>query len=228
MVLTGFYIWWPKKGQFRKAITIKRNASSQRFYFDLHKMFGVYSSIILLVIAFSGFWFAYSDYIKPVVSFFSEVNIEQYKDPEAVKSQRTGSAPSITIKQAIAIADSVFPNAKLRWLTIPDGNEGVFAIEKRQVDEINQNRPRSKVWIDQYTGKVLAVEDPEQFTAGESFFNLMWLLHNGEVFGLLGRIIWCIVGLIPLVLYVTGIIRWLQKRKAKKSRKIKQSKITIS
>jgi len=43
-----------------------------------------------------------------------------------------------------------------------------------------------------------------------------WLypLHTGEAFGFTGQLIILIAGLMPLILYVTGVIRWLQKRKA--------------
>ena len=53
---------------------------------------------------------------------------------------------------------------------------------------------------------------------------LQWLypLHNGEAFGLAGRIIIVIIGLAPLLLYVSGIIRWQQKRDAKMKRLARQ------
>jgi uncharacterized iron-regulated membrane protein len=82
------------------------------------------------------------------------------------------------------------------------------------------------VWVDQNSGKVLAVQDPNQFTAGETFLNLMWPLHNGEAFGFAGRILWCVMGLTPLVLYVSCLIRWLQKRKARKLKTTKFLKVT--
>ena len=115
----------------------------------------------------------------------------------------------------MAQADTIFPDAELRGVETPDGKEGVYSISKRQSGEANHRWSRSKVWIDQYSGKVLSVQDPNQFTAGETFLNLMWPLHSGEALGFAGRILWCIAGLAPLVLYVTGILRWLQKRKAK-------------
>jgi uncharacterized iron-regulated membrane protein len=89
-------------------------------------------------------------------------------------------------------------------------------VAKKQAGEANSRAPRSKVWIDQYSGRVLAIQNPSEFTAGGTLFNLMWPLHDGQVLGLPGRILWCIVGFAPLVLYVTGILRWLQKRRAKR------------
>ena len=105
-----------------------------------------------------------------------------------------------------------------------DGEEGVYIITKRQSGEANHRWSRSKVWIDQYSGKVLAIQNPNQFTADETFLNLMWPLHIGEAFGLAGHILWCVMGFAPLILYVSGIIRWLQKRKA---HKLKAAKIRM-
>lgn len=218
--LSGLYLWWPRQGKFEQAVTFKRRASPQRFNFDLHKTTGFYSSIILLILAFTGFAFGYGDYIKSLVSSFSVVKAVHFKTPETVKSEFSEHAEAITIESAVAIADRVFPNSQLLWLSTPDGKDDVYAIEKRQQGEVNRRRPRSKVWIDQYSGKVLAVEDPNQFTAGETFLNLLRPLHSGEAFGFAGRVLWCVAGFAPLVLYVTGILRWLQKRRAKRSVKL--------
>jgi uncharacterized iron-regulated membrane protein len=223
--LSGLYLWWPRGGKFKNALTIKPHSSPQRFYFDLHKTTGFYSSALLLIIAFTGFAFNRNyndDYIKPLIRCFSIVKKDHLKDPE-FKSTVMDLSPPISIAQAVAIAEQVFPGAELRGIGTPNGKEGVYMVAKRQAGEANRQRPRSKVWIDQYSGKVLAVQDPGKFTAGETFLNLMWPLHDGEVLGLPGRILWCIAGFAPLVLYITGIIRWLQKRDAGKKKLIYKS-----
>jgi uncharacterized iron-regulated membrane protein len=122
----------------------------------------------------------------------------------------------ISIAQAVAIAEQVFPGAELRGIVTPDGKDGVYMISKRQAGEANGKHPRSKVWIDQNSDKVLHVQDPNKFTAGETFMNVLWPMHDGQILGLPGRILWCLVGFVPLVLYVTGILRWLQKRRVAK------------
>lgn len=213
---TGIYLWWPRTGDFRKALRFKRNAGSTRFHFDLHRVVGFYGSAILIVIAFTGFSFGYKDYLKPVIELASPVEAEHFMDPEGLRSTPAPGARSISVDQAVAIADRIFPHAELRWLATPEGPEGVYAIEKRQPGEANRRRPRSKVWVEQYTGEVLAVEDPRKFTAGETFLNLMWPLHNGKALGLPGRILWCITGFVPLVLYVTGLVLWLRKRRVRR------------
>uniref|UniRef100_UPI0032201384 PepSY domain-containing protein n=1 Tax=Methylocaldum sp. TaxID=1969727 RepID=UPI0032201384 len=39
-----------------------------------------------------------------------------------------------------------------------------------------------------------------------------WPWHTGEAFGATGRFVWFCVGLMPLVLYVTGLLHWLHRR----------------
>ena len=126
-----------------------------------------------------------------------------------------GNNQPISIARAVAIANGVFPGSVLREVNTPDSKEGVYVVGMMQPGDANHKSPRSKVWIDQYSSKTLAIQDPNQFTAGETFLNVMWPLHSGEALGLIGRIVWCLVGIAPLVLYVSGLIRWLHKRKAK-------------
>jgi uncharacterized iron-regulated membrane protein len=58
------------------------------------------------------------------------------------------------------------------------------------------------------------VQDPKNFTSGETFLDWIYPLHCGEAFGNAGR--WFIVGmgLVPLILFVTGFLRWRWKRRA--------------
>ncbi|NJA07312.1 PepSY domain-containing protein [Methylococcaceae bacterium WWC4] len=215
--LSGLYLWWPRTGKFKKASTIKAHASSERFYYDVHKTAGFYGSLCLLILAFTGFAFGYENVFRPIVALFSPVAKEHLQVPE-LKSTRLDAQPPMTVMQAVAVADRIFPGAELRMINTPDGPDGVYMVAKKQAGEANRKRPRSKVWIDQYSGKVLAVQDPNRFTAGETFFNLLWPLHDGQAFGQLGRIVWCMVGFLPFILYVSGVLWWLRKRKAQRMR----------
>ncbi|WP_269319876.1 PepSY-associated TM helix domain-containing protein [Nitrosococcus oceani] len=203
--VTGLYLWWPRAGTFLKAMGVQRQSRSPRIHFELHRLVGFYGSAVLLVLAFTGFNFGYGEYLKSAMAVVSPVEAEHFQAPEELKSTPVLGAKPIALEQAVATARQVFPEAELRRLVIPDDSEGVYAIEMRQPGEVNRRHPRSNVWIEQYTGEVLAVEDPNKFTAGETFFNLLWPLHTGEILELSSRILWCLIGFMPLMLYITGI-----------------------
>lgn len=216
--LTGLYLWWPKWRKLKTAVTIKPGASPERFYFDLHKTIGFYTAPVLLIWGITGFSFSYSDYIKPLVRCLSPISATHLQEPK-VKSVAASLATPLTVAQAVAIADAIFSGAELREIATPADREDVYRISKKQPGEANKHWPRSQVWIDQYSGNVLAVQDPNQFTAGETFMNVLLPLHSAEALGLAGRIVWSIAGVAPLLLFVTGIVRWRQKRRASKLKK---------
>jgi uncharacterized iron-regulated membrane protein len=60
------------------------------------------------------------------------------------------------------------------------------------------------------------VQDRKSFTAGETFMEWLYPLHSGEAFGDVGRPITLLIGLTPLILFVTGFMRWRGKRRARR------------
>lgn len=217
-LITGVYLWWPQTGKFRQALTLKRYASRERLNYDIHKLFGIYGLLVLFTIAFSGVCLVFSEYVRPAVAWFSPVYggfNPQPPPPEGLKSTPVTDLKPIAIEKVIRVAKQAFPEAELRFVKTPADAEGFYGVQMRQAHEASEFFTTTTVWVEQYTGKVLAIRDPKRFTAGETFLNLMWPLHNGEALGLTGRILVVITGYLPLLLYITGIVRWRQKRRVK-------------
>ncbi len=214
-VLTGLILWWPSPGKLGKALTIKRKASSERLNFDLHKTFGFYTAIILLFLILSGVYLIFPNYGRGLVSVFSPV-----AEPWPIYQStvpKDNKAP-ISLAEIKAITDARFPDGEYRWIVFPQNESDVYLVGKREIDEVNLKIPYRSLWIDQYSGKILHERENLTATAGDTFEQWLYPLHTGEAFGLVGQNIILITGLVPLMLYVTGVIRWLQKRRAKRGR----------
>jgi len=211
-LVSGLWLWWPKHGRFKAALKIKRHTSLSRQLYDLHKITGLVGFLVLLVVSFTGFSFAYSEKIEAAITQLSSIHTHRNKPPPGVMSQ--GSNTFIGIEEALAVAQQVFPNAQPRRVKTPTKTQGIYTVESRQSGEANYRSPRSRVFIDAHTGQVRATENPSEFTAGETFMNLLWPLHSGEALGLTGRIVWALAGLLPLTLWLSGLIRWRQKAHA--------------
>jgi uncharacterized iron-regulated membrane protein len=214
-LVSGVYLWWPRNGKWRQAFSIKHNASFERFILDLHKAAGVYFCTILLVMLFSGIYMIFMPQVRALVSTFSSAT--KHIIPEDLKSEPANGRAPIGADVAVEAADRLFPDGKLMSLQLPDGPEGVYVVGKRAPDEINVSEPSRLVAVDQYAGTVVRIQNPHDFTAGERFLEWQYPLHTGEAFGDAGRAIICFVGLIPTLLYSTGVTRWLRKRRAKRS-----------
>lgn len=211
--LVGLYLWWPRNGAWRQALTIKKGASAERVTLDIHKTIGLYLSPALIFMMCSGIYLIFEPQVKSVVALLSPVR----ETPKDLKSAPTSERPPLGADAVAAIADRVFPDGTLHSISFPKGPDGVFVVGKRADDEPNHADTSRNVTIDQYSGRILHVQDRTGFTAGERFLEWQYPLHSGEAFGNAGRAFILSLGFVPLILYVTGFLRWRHKRRARSS-----------
>jgi uncharacterized iron-regulated membrane protein len=208
-VLIGLYLWWPRNTKWREALTIKWSAAPERVTYDLHKTLGLYLSAVLTVSLFSGIYMVFKPQVRSLVALVSPIHQEQ----QNFQSTPIPGKPPIGLEVAAAIAEKIFPDGRLHWILFPGSPKGVYVVGKQADSEPNRASTNRNVTIDQYGGQVLHVQDSKNFTAGETFLEWQYPLHCGEAFGNSGRAFIMAMGLVPLILYVTGFLRWRQKRR---------------
>lgn len=208
---TGICLWWPLwKHSWRAAFAVR---GGRRFSYDLHKTLGMISALILLVIAFTGVYLVFPGWVKPFVKIFSSETVPAEGNLHSTPQRGAARIPA---GHAAEIAQQVFPDGELKRLQFPSGPEGMYVVRIRRVGEVRRSSGNSRVWIDQYSGAILAVRDWNRSTAADTFFAWQFPLHNGEAFGLMGRWIVFLAGLAPGVLYITGFVLWWRKRQSRK------------
>ncbi len=212
-VITGLVLWWPNPGKLKKSLAIKYPSSPERLNFDLHKVFGFYSSFVLLFLIASGVYLIFPEYGANLVGVFSPVSSPW---PEFQSVTLVSDKKTINLEQVVAITDARFPEGDYRWIVFPDNEQGVYVVGKAEIGEVNQKSPYRRLWLDQYSGKIIDERESVSRRAGDIFVEWLYPLHTGEAFGFTGQMIILISGVIPTVLYVTGFIRWRQKRRAAK------------
>lgn len=211
-VLSGIYLWWPRNGTWSNAFAIKWGATPVRLVYDVHRTAGFFFLAVLAFMLFSGIYVIFKPQVEALVGLFSPVR----EEPQSLKSIPVPGLPPLSPDAAAAIAAQVFPDGRLHWIFLPQGEEGVFVVGRQSEKEPSRWGTHRNVTIDQYSGKVLHVEDRSKFTAGETFLEWQYPLHSGEAFGNFGRAFIMAMGFVPLILYVTGFIRWRQKRRGRR------------
>ena len=209
IVLSGVYLWLPKRGDWRGVFALRLDAGLSRFLPDLHRWLGLLSAGPLLLLAFTGFNLAYPPLLESLTA--SEGMGHGDAGPN-VRSTALPSGKPISLAEAVLVARGLFPSAEVRRITTPQGDSGVYKINLRQKDEVNQHHPFTTVWLDRWSGQIREVRNPHRFSEGQVFSAWMWPLHTGEAFGPWGRVLWFWIGFTPLVLFVSGMWRWLIRR----------------
>ncbi len=211
--LTGLIVWWPLTGNWRQVLTFKSGAGKVRFNYDLHKTSGFYTALVMLPVLFSGIYMVLPHNVVPVLELFSPVTYRYWfqSTPPAQNAQAIG------MDQAVAIAMKQYPQGRPHWIYGAPNPTQTYTVCQDGVDAPGSLLQRRCTVIDRYSGKILDLDDPSLPTAsaGEVFTHWQWPLHSGQAFGMPGRILVFITGLACPVLFVTGIIRWLQKRRAR-------------
>lgn len=208
---SGVYLWWPSRRRLITSLLPFLRPGPVRMTYDLHTRGGLYGLVILLGLALTGTGLALPHQSRFLLSYVTSV--EDLPRP-SVRATSIG-VPVIDLDQAIAVASEIFPGAELRWVETGGGDGKPISIRFHQPHEPSRRFPKSQVWIDPYSGEVLAVWDPENGPMGNSVLDWLHPLHNGEAFGIIGRWVVFVIGLLPSLLFATGLLRWRQKRISK-------------
>lgn len=224
MLITGIVLWWPKNKKARKGrfwFRWENVKTWKRRNYDLHNVLGFYASFIALLMSITGIYFAYP-YVKNAIHFTLSGSADLPKDKEIQSPDslmaKNSSVYDLTAQQTRKLyagsASFRIPlngkNKKGKDLkNIPItiyGEEGKFS-------------ERNMLVFDRYSGKLLANKPHQKLSNAEKYANANYDIHTGSYFGLFGKIIWFITGLICTSLPVTGFLVWWGKQK-KQGKKI--------
>lgn len=205
--LTGLVLWWPLDGKWKRVLGIKRGASRVRFTHDLHQSTGFWTCMVLLAVLVSGLYFNLPEQFKWIVERFSPLA------PEVETA--SGRVRPVDLDGMLGGAST----GTLAFVGLPDPKTGVTEACWRDVPELRSRVVDNRcISFDSASGRALKVADTRSGSAGDTFMQWQWPLHSGQAFGWTGRILVMLSGLACPLLFATGVIRWLQKRRAKQRR----------
>ena len=211
-VLIGYFLWWPANGNWKLGLKIKWSATSERIIFDTHRTIGFYIGLILLISLLTGVAMIFKPETQAFVSLIAPIHAKV----DYGKSRASGDHVTITPGAAAKIADTVFPKGRLHWILLPSSPTGVYVVGKQSADEPSISKTYQNVGIDQYSGEITQIQDRNRSQFGDKFMEWLFPLHTGEFLGEAGRPAYVLLGLAPFVLYLTGLSRWLFKRRSRK------------
>lgn len=221
MLLTGLYLWWPAAlKQWPIRLMIKRDGTYRRVIHDLHNVLGIWPLPVLLLAVLTGVAIMFP---KPVADLAHWLTRSRPEPPTPkVAAGRGESLPLETLLRAgERVLREQVPGAEVTRL-YPAKKPGQ---PLRLLGKFTEAGPASgyvNLRLDPPTGRVLQLEDPR--TAGPAKRLLRWIgpLHFGTWGGAGVKVLYVLAGLAPLGLFVTGVLKWLEKRRAKQKNRARR------
>ncbi len=203
LVLTGIILWWPDK-----LIRVNTSASWKRVNFDLHHALGIVAAIVMIVITSSGLWIHYDGIGKLIKSLDSAPAVTAPTQPAG-----PSDAPRPSFDAMAAAARAALPGADISFVSLGTSKNPVTVALKFPDDHTPAGR--SRVFIDRYTGKVLAVMSTHDAGLGTRLDYLKRSIHTGDVLGKPTEAIWLLASIVMFSQVVTGFLMWWNARRAR-------------
>ncbi len=223
MVVSGFYLWWPRNWNIRSLRNIawfRRGLPSRVRDFNWHNTIGFWSAAPLFVIVLSGVVISYTWAGNLVYRIVGET-------PPAPRAANQTAAPSPGNAQSSAPANlnSALQRAEQQvgdWrsitLQLPTNESAPFTFN---IDRGNGGQPqkRGQLVLDRATGEVVRWEPFSGHTRGRQLRSILRFSHTGEVIGIAGQTIAGLVSIGGAFLVLTGfslairrLLAWIAKR----------------
>ncbi|MDT0583599.1 MULTISPECIES: PepSY-associated TM helix domain-containing protein [Alteromonadaceae] len=194
---------------WRKLFTLRWGSAKRILFSDVHKMVGIFSSPVLIIIAFTGVYWNISIVLHEVLEHGFEEAHPAITEPY--------HAETISFESLRENASMQIDSFRATYLAIP--NEPKMDITFfGEVDTPNPliSQYASMVTYHHKTGDLVMASDIRDTGFLRKFDDSTRKLHFGYFAGIWSKIVWCIIGISPVILMITGLIMYLIRRQPKR------------
>lgn len=227
LVLSGFYLWWPRnwsRRAVRHIIFFRRNRSPKARDFNWHNVIGFWSLVPLFAVVLSGVVISYPWASDLVYRIFGEEaparrgpggprpGASQGQTGEAVYFDLTG------VDELLHLAENRVPDWQRITLSLPlpEDKPVTFNIDSGTG---GQPQKRARLLLDPATGQEVEWVPFEAGSRGQRLRSILRFTHTGEVLGLFGQTVAGIVSLGATVLVWTGLSLSLRRFRSWRKRR---------
>jgi len=203
---------------------IKYPASTIRIHFDLHRAGGLWTWLLLLVLAWSSVGFNLDDqvYFPVMKKLFAMPNLlgDLPQLPQPKEYPELTWRPALSRGRELMAAEAVAGNFKIlreeMLLYRPD--TGVYLYMVKSDRDLATEIGNTFLLFDAESGQNKGVFIPSGYNPGCTIHSWIFALHMAAIWGLPYKIFLAVIGLVISLLSITGVYIWYKKRKARISR----------
>lgn len=200
---------------WKNFFTLRWNARLVVYFSDLHKMIGIISAPVLVILAFTGGWWNIAAYLHEL-----EEHADGFEHP-AMQDRLYSDA--ISLDKLVAEAERSVAGLSATYLSLPWEPEANISVwGEVPTGNILSSQYNSVVAFDAHTGEMLSTYDIREAGLGARIIDTYRRLHFGDFAGLFSKVIWALLGASPLILALTGTTIWFKRRRQRARSKQKR------
>ncbi|RTE86616.1 MULTISPECIES: PepSY domain-containing protein [Gammaproteobacteria] len=192
--------------------TLRWNQRLLVVFSDLHKMFGTFASPVLLVLGITGGYYS-------AIIYYEEWKEHGSGEQHHIMTDRLYNS-ELNIDALVADSEQQIEGFKPTYLLFPFEPELPFTVFGRAptANPLLSNYGSVSNY-DPWTGEYQSTYNLNEQGVGMKTLDSFRRLHFGTFAGMPIKILWSFVGVIPLLLAVSGTYMWLKRKSWKRRRK---------
>lgn len=215
LILTGFYVWWPKPGSNSAGFfTVRVRRGKRIFWRDIHAVLGFWLSAFMLIIIAGGMpWTdVFGTQLKWVQKQTNTGYPEHWRNSKGLHSNMVGVDSGVSSKEPLDL-DAIASIARQHQLAgqvtikLPTRADGVFTVSNRAF----LLRDQQVLHIDQYSGDIVKQLSWNDVGILMDLRQIFMRLHQGE-YGLVNWILLLLVSLLFIFTTLGGLLSYLYRK----------------
>jgi len=221
ILISGLYLWWPKKKKNRKQrFQFNWNSKTRwkRKNFDLHTVIGFYISSFALALTFTGCIMAFNWFYFIAYKTTGGTKVPQFIMPKNTSALSANNSTKPIYDKLLSKLQHRYPSAESFELHYPENASTALLIEAYNTKGLHYDI--DYLFFDQNT--LLEIETPsiygryENASFADKVIRMNYDIHIGIIGGLVGKIIAFFASLVCATLPVSGFLLWYGRKYKKK------------
>ena len=205
LCLLGISGVWIYRNFWKSLFLLRWNSSKRIFFSDLHKMVGISSVGFNLILGFTGAYWNLTHVLGHLL---------HGPDPQPAKIDGRVRAESLSLEGLLHQARTKIAGFEWRYLSLPSKREEPIVFYGRVENQhVFRGEFGSSVTFNSQTGDLENLVDIRSTDLWTQIVDSFAPLHFGTFGAWPVKVLWCVGGLAPGVLAITGFILWWKRKR---------------
>ena len=213
IALSGIISWLAGARDWRRGLALPRMGPWRRTNYELHRWAGLWANLLLLTVSLTGIVLAYPELFEKTIQLATGQRQAQREMPRVKPSGRTPEH-LLPLDAYLQPAIAAIPGGMIREVRLPSRAHPAVSITLWAPGDF-RFKGENVVAVDPNSARVISIERSSNAPLSRRLVALANAIHKTELGGMPVKAAWSLVGLVPLLLFLSGVqIWWSRKQKS--------------